>query len=275
MPQRCLLCGADDWTVLHELDAAFVDSLVFRGHRVPYTVARCRCGFVQVLQDVTDDLLTELYSAEYYEGRDGDGFVDYAGQERKYRARFGRRLARLERGMRPGRVLDVGCALGWFLAEAADRGWAAEGVEMSDHCRDFVAERFGLPVHVGRVERLALAGGYDMVTLWDTIEYVRDPRALVRVCRGLLAPGGRLAITTGNVRSWRSRLQGRRWALLRPPKHLTYFTPRTLRTLLQQEGMRVVDGWQELPERLPLPVKFAATQASADAADVFGVVARV
>jgi len=257
-------------------DEDFVSSLVFKGHRRAYTICECtRCGLVYVGESVTDELLGELYGAEYYQGRDGTGFVDYGAQERKYRARFAGRLDRMAPHLPPpGRVLDVGCALGWFLAEAAQRGWRAEGLELSDYCARFVKERFDLPV---RAATLPDAGyddaTFDFVTLWDTVEHLIDPRTTLEHAHRVLAPGGRVALSTGNIRSVRSRIQGRRWALIRPPKHLYYFSPETLGLLVESCGFEVVQVWQELPGRIPRPLRRALTRLTDHAGDIFGLVA--
>lgn len=275
MNRPCPQCGADDARRLYACDEDFVDGLVFAGHRRAYSVVRCRrCSLVYVPEPIDEAVLGELYGAEYYRGRDGDGFVDYAAQEAKYRARFGRRLERLEPWIGGGRVLDVGCALGWFLAEASDRGWEAEGVEVSEHAREFVADRFGLTVHTGRLQDAGLApGAWDLVALWDTIEHLVDPADMLRRCAGLVRPGGYLVLSTGNHNSWRSRIQGRDWPLVRPPKHLTYFTPRTLRSMVARAGLVPVHTWQEPPGRIPAPLRKLATRLSEDAADLFGLLA--
>ncbi len=271
----CALCGAADPRVRFVCDAAFVSSLVFKGHDVAYTICECRrCGLVYVGEEVDDALLDRLYGAEYYQGRDGSGFADYAADERKYRARFARRLEKMAPHIERGRVLDVGCALGWFLAEAKDRGWQAEGVEMSEHAATFVRDTHGVHVHTARLQDAGLEpGSFDLITLWDTIEHLRDPRAILEHVFGLLKPGGFVALSTGNIDAWRSRVQQRRWALMRPPKHLYYFTPRTLRSLVDQVGFATVTIWQEPPPRIPAPVRALATRLSEDAADVFGLLA--
>lgn len=273
--RRCALCGAAGPEVLYVCDADFVSSLVFAGHQQAYTICKCRrCSLVYVGEDVDDALLDALYGAEYYQGRDATGFGDYAADEAKYRARFGRRFEQLNPHIQGGRTLDVGCALGWFLAEARERGWQAEGVEMSEHAATFVREKHGVLVHTARLEEAPLEPeSFDLVALWDTIEHLPDPRRVLEHCFGLLRPGGFVVLSTGNHSAWRSRAQGQDWALMRPPKHLYYFTPRTLRSLVDQVGFATVKVWQEPPQRIPAPVRALATRLSEDAADIFGLLA--
>jgi SAM-dependent methyltransferase len=263
--------------VLYVCDAEFVSTRVFKGHEKSYTICLCRsCGLVYVGEAVTDALLGELYGAEYYQGRDATGFVDYGAQERKYRGRFAGRLERLAPHLgSPGRVLDVGCALGWFLAEATARGWQAEGLELSDYCVQFVKDRFDLPVRAAMLPDADYGDEtFDFVTLWDTVEHLLDPRTTLEHAHRVLKPGGRIALSTGNVRSLRSRVRGRQWALVRPPKHLYYFSPATLGALLEDCGFEVVDTWQELPGKIPGVVRRTISRLTPHAGDIFGMVAK-
>jgi len=275
-PRDCIVCHASDPRVLYLCDEEFVSTLVFKGHRRAYTICECsRCGLVYVGERVTDDLLTELYGAEYYQGRDSTGFVDYSAQERKYRARFAGRLERMAPHLGDaGRVLDVGCALGWFLAEASQRGWQAEGLELSDYCAQFVKERFDLPVRAATLPDAGYdEGTFDFVTLWDTVEHLVDPRTTLEHAHRVLKAGGRIALSTGNVRSVRSRIKGKQWALVRPPKHLYYFSPETLELLVQDCGFEVRFVWQELPGKIPRPLRRALTRLTDHAGDIFGMLA--
>ncbi|MCO4774312.1 MAG: hypothetical protein KDA24_30090, partial [Deltaproteobacteria bacterium] len=76
-----------------------------------------------------------------------------------------------------------------------------------------------------------------------------------------------------NHDSVRARLKGKDWALVRPPKHLFYFTPRTLTSLVEQEGFAVVKAWPELPGKIPSPIRSVLGRASLDTADIFGLLA--
>ncbi|MFC1705823.1 class I SAM-dependent methyltransferase [Planctomycetota bacterium] len=275
--RACELCGAKDPRVLYVCDEDFVDSLVFKGHRQRYTICKCRqCHLVFVGEGIDDSLLPTLYDADYYRGRDGAGFQDYGAAEKKYRARFRNRLKRLSKEVRGGRVLDVGCALGWFLSEAQEAGFEPIGVEVSPSSAQIVWSRFKIQVHTVPLAELSVdaLGVFDLVTLWDTIEHAVHPLDLLRQARRFVRPGGYLVMTTGNHGSWRSRLWRKKWALIRPPKHLFYFTPRSLRRLAEDAGFDFLRIWTEMPERLPKCISRAATAVSENAADIFAMVVR-
>jgi SAM-dependent methyltransferase len=180
-----------------------------------------------------------LYRSSYYATENPKGgYANYFLDADINRRTFQRRLQAIEiRLGRRGRILDVGCALGDFLAEARARGWNTEGVEVSAYAAAR-ARDIGLCVHVGSLEELALeAASFDVVTLYDTIEHLPDPLATLQEVNRLLVPGGLLHVVTPNVGGIQSRLLGRRWYHYKPGEHLFYFEPKTLQSVLRRAGL--------------------------------------
>ena len=103
---------------------------------------------------------------------------------------------------RSGRILDVGCGLGYFVKRVAGfPGWHAVGYEISPTAVAFAQTTLGLTdVHCGRVEDSGFApGSFDLITLWDVIEHIPEPDPLLSYLCGLLAEGGMLCMHTPNA----------------------------------------------------------------------------
>lgn len=145
----------------------------------------------------------------------------------------------------PGRLLDFGAGAGGFVEEATSRaGWDAIGVERSEAARANAAER-----GVTLLADLPPRGGFDVVTLWDVVEHLRDPVAVVTDLARLLRPGGVMFFETGNWDSWRRQVAGDRWGLFLFDHHF-YFSPSSLERLLAPAGLtgwRVLDVGAERP----------------------------
>jgi 2-polyprenyl-3-methyl-5-hydroxy-6-metoxy-1,4-benzoquinol methylase len=150
-----------------------------------------------------------------------------------------------------GRLLELGCACGFLLAAARERGFSVQGIEMSVWASDYARRELGLDVATGRLETLELpAASYDVVVLADVIEHLSDPRDTVRRLHALLKPGGRLVVLTPDIGSWMARLAGTRWwGLL--DDHYFYFSRSTLRRLLEQEDY-AVERIHALGRRFPV-----------------------
>jgi hypothetical protein len=100
-------------------------------------------------------------------------------------------------------------------------------------------------VHTGELADVAdeLEGGYDLVTFWDVLEHLPDPRRELGLARGVLAPGGAVAATMPNVEGLYPRLTYRLlarrtgvWEHPELPVHLYDFSPRTIERLLERAG---------------------------------------
>jgi SAM-dependent methyltransferase len=80
---------------------------------------------------------------------------------------------------------------------------------------------------------------FDLVTLWDVIEHVADPLGVLREVARVLAPGGKVVLTTGDIGSAYAQARGVDWHLMTPPWHLYFFSRATLGALAARAGLRV------------------------------------
>jgi SAM-dependent methyltransferase len=249
----CALCGSSERRV-----AARVGR-----YEVPLAVARClSCGHFYLDPRPADADLARLYDEEYYRGSDRPGAYAYADdrlfpEAAALRARG--RLERLERLVKPGRLLEVGCSFGALLSEARRRGFAVLGVDVSDYACAACREA-GLAVREGTLEAAALpAASFDAVYLSETAEHLPFPRATVREAARVLAPGGVLVVATANRDSLARLLRGSRWGYYMPG-HLQYFTARSLSRLMREEGLPVVR--RRFGDDRPLSLLRAARKAA-------------
>jgi len=101
------------------------------------------------------------------------------------------------------RLLDIGCGTGEFIELARARGWNAWGVEVSREAVQ-TAQGRGLQVALREsegfeAERLPFAEDFfDVVVLWNVIEFFARPAADLAEIRRVLGPGGRIVIRTQN-----------------------------------------------------------------------------
>jgi len=164
----------------------------------------------------------------------------YLAEEPARVATFSRALDQLEKRVpKRGPLLDVGCYTGVFLDVAAKRGWPVTGVEPSRWAGD-VARRRGFTVHSGTVTTAPLVPkSFDVVTMWDVVEHLTDPVAVLARARELTSDDGWLVAATLNVEAWIARLMGRRWPWYMR-MHLIYYTRQTLTAVLARAGWRTV-----------------------------------
>jgi SAM-dependent methyltransferase len=204
-------------------------------------VARCiNCGQRYVWPVPSDTVLAAIYDRNYYRGGHGSvGFSDYAALTPARRRMFNRHLDRIERLLRPGHVLDVGCATGDFLLLAAERGWEAFGVDPSPARQQALAAGVRM---VGRTidDADVAPHSIDLITFWDVLEHLPDPVASLRRARELLAPGGLVAATVPNAGSAVARVSGARWFGYKTAgEHLQFFSAATVSRCFTAAGFQV------------------------------------
>jgi SAM-dependent methyltransferase len=207
-----------------------------------HAIVRCPTCGVLARADLPSAIeLPDLYGEDYFSatGEIGaQGYSDYLGEESNHRANARARVRLLGRYRAGGRLLDVGCAAGFFVLEAERGGWDAEGVELSATMAEH-ARSLGAHVQQGLfVDARLPEASFDAVTMWDYIEHSTDPVGDLRRAAGLLREGGIVALATGDAASLAARLTGSRWHLLTPRHHNFFFTPQSMEFALARAGLR-------------------------------------
>lgn len=233
-PERpaCPLCGADD-------------PVPSRYRFPPYAVVRCRrCRLWYLRPRRAEAAMLADYSDDAYFEGGGSGYSSYRAQEATLRRTFRRLLGELaRRGMAGGRLLEVGCAYGFFLDEARGLFGERVGTEYSaaavERCRSR-ADR----VLLGGIARLEPGERFHLGACIHVIEHVYQPVDFLRRLRGHIEPGGWVVLATPDMGGpWRPLL-GRRWPFFKIPEHVAYFDRDTLPRLLAAAGF---DEVEEIP----------------------------
>jgi len=159
------------------------------------------------------------------------------------------RLNMLRRFIQGGKVLEIGCAYGGWLAQASQY-FDVAGMERDMACVDYIRHEYGFQVwkedDLGRVGLSPQS--LDVIVLFDVLSHLRDPVNTLQQAHALLKPGGFLFLITGNLADMTSRKSGAifedRWCV---PDHLYFFNAESLRQLLTRKlPFRIVHLSREL-----------------------------
>ena len=231
----CGLCGSSS----HALD--FTDG--------PFSVVRCSdCGFTYVTPRFKDQaLIDEVYNEGYWSSSSAKdrGYTDYRADAPLYLKTYRRRMPIIRRHFdRPGRVLDIGCAAGYFLQVMREDGWDVEGLEPSDAIRPRAQAELGEDrVRGGLLDQAGFEpGSFDFVTMWDVIEHIPDFVSALEEMRRLVKPGGKVLVETQNVGSRTARMLGRKWQHYKHAEHIYHFNPDTLAVAMERAGFNILEN---------------------------------
>lgn len=237
----CDLCGGTDHEVLRPArDTARSQQDLVRIFRASSDVplvdrlVRCRqCGLVFVSPRVQAGTIVDSYSA----GEDPTFVSQAEARERT----FGESVARIEALTGgPGRVFDIGTADGSFLAAARARGWQVDGCEPNRWVAAWGKQHYGIDIRPGPLTDHDLPQGhYDVVTLWDVVEHLPQPSAILERVRDLVKPSGYLILTFPDIGSPSAKYLGRFWPFL-SSVHLYYFSKKTMREVLKRHGFEML-----------------------------------
>ncbi|HZI89820.1 MAG TPA: class I SAM-dependent methyltransferase [Candidatus Polarisedimenticolia bacterium] len=203
---------------------------------------RCAsCGRLLLDPRLEEQALPEAYGEEYY-GAGTRKFVPAIERVvdafRDGRAKLAERL--LGGATKRGRVLDIGCGSGQFLARIIARGHEGHGTELSAATGARAARVPGLTLHVGLLHAESFPPGFfDLISIWHVLEHLPDPDHVLRLCHGWLRDGGALLVAVPNADSWQAKLFQGSWFHLDPPRHLYHFNRPSLEGALTRAGFRV------------------------------------
>ena len=222
MPE-CPLCELPADVHLRDVEDPF--------SRRKFAVLRCsRCGLGQTYPMPAD-------LAPYYEGYHG------ARHGSSHRICLNRRIAILRDATRrreTGTLLDIGCGDGSFLLAARQLGWRVFGTEFNPQ----EARENGLTA-VTDIDNIVQSGPFDCVTLWHSLEHLRDPLDTLRTIRRLISPRGVLLIAVPDSGGFQARLFGRTWVHLDVPRHLYHYGKTSLSMLLRATSFSPVRWWHQ------------------------------
>jgi 2-polyprenyl-3-methyl-5-hydroxy-6-metoxy-1,4-benzoquinol methylase/Zn ribbon nucleic-acid-binding protein len=208
-----------------------------------YRLAKClSCGMVW--DTFPPENLEYVYSENYFiNDNPKGGYANYFEGMNINKRTFYERIKRINKKLdNKEKMLDVGSALGDSLLEARKLGWKdLYGVELSKYAVDESRKR-GLSIKLGTLESAKFPSGYfDIVTLQDVIEHIKNPKADMTEIYRILKPGGFVFVVTPDIGGLWHKLLGSFWYHYKPGEHIMYFSQKTLRKVLQDSNFKNIE----------------------------------
>jgi 2-polyprenyl-3-methyl-5-hydroxy-6-metoxy-1,4-benzoquinol methylase len=140
---------------------------------------------------------------------------------------------------REGKILDIGCGNGRFLAVMQKLGWNVYGVEPDSYSAKLAREQSRGPVYPTLQDAHFSTDFFDIVTMNHVFEHVENPVEVSQECYRILKPGGRIGICVPNWKSLSRRVFGKYCYHLEPPRHVVCYEPCTLKGIIEQAGFTI------------------------------------
>lgn len=192
------------------------------------------CGFIFARDILSASEMNQFYNDSYGNQRHMNGQRINATVNTRVLRSFCPDLA--ERSL-----LDLGSGYGFLLNNMRSYGTRVAGVELSQVERSFSVEQLNIPTF-DSMDSLSADEQFDVVTAFEVIEHIPNPRDFIRCACEHLKVGGSLIIGTDNFASSVVKKLGRQFPKWIPHEHISFFTPKTLRLLLEMTGVLAFAG---------------------------------
>lgn len=144
--------------------------------------------------------------------------------------------------IRKQKLLDVGCAYGYFLRIAGGFGFETYGIDISQHAVEQAKKMVNAKFFCGDVQHgLPFSNNYfEIITMFDVIEHLEKPCGALREIRRVLKSSGLFIVTTPNINSLGRRIMGKKWIGFRDETHIILYSIHGLRFMLRKVGFKVL-----------------------------------
>ena len=214
---KCPICNKNSWS-------KYLDNLV-----------KCAdCEFIRAHDKYFKIDPTKFYGQDYFSSVYGD----YTKEQEALEKNFQDRIDRIRKYKSSGKLLEIGCAHGYFLKNA-EKYFQCFGIDLNPDVTKITKRNTKSKIFTGDFLVKKIPKNYfDIVCMFDTIEHLKHPEKYLKKIHQVLKPNGLVVVETGNISSLLAKIQGKSWRLIMLPDHLQYFSKSSLIQLLSNSGFK-------------------------------------
>lgn len=202
-----------------------------------FECSKCSHRFAEI-NDV-ENHLSEVYSDSYFFGGKA-GYPNYF-EEGDLLIASGQRYSKiLSRYTKPGKLLDVGCAAGFIMKGFENFGWKCEGIEPNNTMAMYGRNMMKLNIETISLEEFDKNTKYDLICLIEVIGHFYNLSKAINNISTLLTDDGFVLVESWNMKSAIAKLLGKRWHEYSPPSVLNWFSDKSLSTLFELVGLKLI-----------------------------------
>lgn len=230
--KKCIICGSSNCNI-------------FPNKFLSNNLMRCqKCGLIFVYPQPIFSELEKIYDHTYFKNVNSNslGYEGYLEDKPNIIKTFEKRFKNIEKlYTEKGNLLDLGCAMGFFLEVAENHKLSPYGIEISDYASYIAKKRFKNKILNGSLAQANFENNFfSIITMWDYLEHIPNPSKELSQAWSLLKKGGLIVLSTPNTDSLPHKIFRQRWMGYKDKEHLYYFSKKNIVMLLEKNGFEVL-----------------------------------
>lgn len=231
--KSCTLCSSENVTYYINVNG--------------WSINRCfDCGVLYtVVKDKRVKERKNFYGEEYINS--------YISKEKLLKNRFIKHLVRIEKYKHGGKLLDMGCGVGYFIEVVEHSGkyfWKATGLELNKDLILRAKSDIRLKITRGSFFKLPFKkNSFDCITCFDVLEHDHDLKSNVDKIIAVVKKNGIIVIQVPNYKSLMAYMARDNWDWWAPPDHILHFSFDFLLTLLKEKDLEILEVYTYEPTK--------------------------
>jgi 2-polyprenyl-3-methyl-5-hydroxy-6-metoxy-1,4-benzoquinol methylase len=234
MNDECIICKNTKSKLIY----SFEEIPEFKRIQPKKNIVKCKsCSLVYCSPRNTQETMLEVYENNYWHEFQVsvkespiteriDEFLEISRERISYIVNFKKKCT----------LLDVGCSMGFLVKAAQDSGFISTGIDLNKKDIDFGIDLFDINLKkqfLGQHQK-----SYDVITSYNVIEHVSDPKSLLEQMASRLNNGGIIVVGTHDINCNNHKKEKVNWKHIVPNEHMYYFSKKTLSNLAELVGLK-------------------------------------
>ncbi|MRM83429.1 class I SAM-dependent methyltransferase [Riemerella anatipestifer] len=135
------------------------------------------------------------------------------------------------------KILDYGCGAGEFI-KSLENKYITYGYEPNEKARNFAKKKSSKTKFIDSLNEIE-DNTLDIISLWHVFEHIENQKEILDLFKQKLKPNGTLIIAVPNYKSYDAERYQDFWAAYDVPRHLFHFSREGMKTLMQQEQLKI------------------------------------
>lgn len=238
---NCIGCKSTDFQVMNITNQSIAEDNKEIINPVR-TWVKCKdCGLIYC-NPIPDESSLDKYYSIIAEEKFGGIYGDIDTRFEFLVSMANKRLEKIENYNKGNKtILDIGTGIGVFVGVAKDRGWTADGIELTPEDCNYAKDKYGIQLIQKNFYDIRESVKYDVVTLFEVIEHLRAPLKDLRRINKLVNLEGVLVVATPIQDSLYGRKTRDNNVFWNVVTHLSYFTKDVLINYLKEAGFEILE----------------------------------